>query len=258
MKSKLENFNKFKPLLSELVTRDVKTKYRKSVLGVLWTLLNPLLMMIILSIVFAQIFRFNIDNYPLYLLSGQVIYNFFSTSSQYSMSAIIDNAPLIKKVYVPKYMFVLSRTVSSVINLLASVAALIIVMLFTRADLYITVLLSAIPLVLLIVNTLGVGLFLAACAAKFRDMIYLYTVITTGLMYLTPVIYPMESLPGWVSKIVLCNPLTSILQMYRDFTIYGTISDWFTWVMATVPSFLLLALGIRVFYKNQDNFILYV
>ena len=108
MSKYIKNFVKFQPLLSELVARDIKIKYRRSVLGVLWTLLNPLFMMIILSVVFSSIFKFDIENFPLYVLSGQVIFNFFNDATTNSMSAIIGSASLIKKVYVPKYLFVLS------------------------------------------------------------------------------------------------------------------------------------------------------
>ena len=258
MRNILAKFKRFTPLLSELVVRDVKTKYRRSVLGVLWTILNPLLMMIVLSIVFSHLFKFDIDNYPIYLLSGQVIFNFFSLSTSMCMSTIIDNAPLIKKVYVPKYMFVLSRTISGAINLLASLAALIIVMLFTRAELHYTAILSVLPLVSLIILSLGVSLILATCVVKFRDIMHLYSVFTTALMYLTPVIYPMESLPLWVKKVVMANPITSILIMFRDFMMYGTMPEWPIVLMATVPSILFLFVGLIVFYRNQDEFILYV
>ncbi len=258
MKTIIANFNKYRPLLNELVTRDVKTKYRRSVLGVLWTLLNPLLMMVVLSIVFNQLFKFDIDNYPLYLLSGQVVFNFFSDSTNMSMNAIINNAPLIKKVYVPKYMFVLSRTVSSAINLMASFAALVIVMLVTKAELHYTSVLAVIPIACLILFSLGVGMILATYAVKFRDIVHLYSVFTTVLMYLTPIIYPLAQLPDWVRRIVLLNPLTSILQMFRGFMIYGTMPDLYTCLMTFIPSILLIVLGCRVFYKNQDNFILYV
>lgn len=258
MKKKLANFNKYRPLLNELVIRDVKTKYRRSVLGVLWTLLNPLLMMVVLSVVFSRIFRFEVDNYPLYLLSGQVVFTFFSASTTMAMSAILDNAPLIKKVYVPKYMFVLSRTVSSAINLMASLSALIIVMFCTRAQLHYTVLLCVLPVLSLVMFTFGVGMILATIAVKFRDIVHLYSVLTTALMYLTPVIYPLSQLPDWVRRIVLINPLTSILEMFRGFVIYGTMPDLFTTLMTVVPSIIVILLGCRVFYKNQDNFILYV
>ena len=258
MNTMIANFRRFKPLLGELVARDVKTKYRRSVLGVMWTVLNPLLMMVVLSIVFSQIFKFDIDNYPLYLLSGQVVFNFFSSSTTMSMNAIIENAPLIKKVYVPKYMFVLSRTVSSTINLMASFAALLIVMMCTRAELYYTTVLSIFPIACLVVFSFGVGLILAAFAVKFRDIVHLYSVFITALMYLTPVIYPMSSLPVWVKRIVLINPITSMLEMFRGFMIYGTMPGLFTTLMTVIPSIVFLAIGFRVFYRNQDNFILYV
>ena len=145
MSTYIQNFMKFRPLLGELVARDIKIKYRRSVLGVLWTLLNPLFMMIILSVVFSNLFKFDIENFPLYLLSGQIIFNFYSESTSSAMSAITGNAALIKKVYVPKYLFVISRVFSSFINLMASFTALILVMVATRAELHWTVILSFIP-----------------------------------------------------------------------------------------------------------------
>ena len=132
MSGYIKNFLKFRPLLSELVARDIKIKYRRSVLGVLWTLLNPLCMMIILSIVFSNIFKFDVENFPLYVLSGQVIFNFFNDATTSSMTSIISSASLIKKVYVPKYLFVLSRIVSSFINLMAAFTELLLFMVATR------------------------------------------------------------------------------------------------------------------------------
>ena len=136
MSTYIENFKRFRPLLNELVSRDIKIKSRRCIMGVLCTLLNPLLMMIVLSIVFSNLFKFDIENFPLYLLSGQVIFNFYSDSTNNAMGAIIFNAPLIKKVYVPKYLFVVSRVVSSFINLMAAFTALLFVMVATRAELH--------------------------------------------------------------------------------------------------------------------------
>ena len=106
MSTYIQNFLRFRPLLNELVARDIKIKYRRSVLGVLWTLLNPLLMMIVLSIVFSNLFKFDVENFPIYLLSGQVIFNFYSDATNSSMTSILGSASLIKKVYIPKYLFV--------------------------------------------------------------------------------------------------------------------------------------------------------
>lgn len=256
MSTYIQNFKKYQPLLNELIARDIKTKYRRSLLGVLWTILNPLLMMVVLSVVFSNLFRFDIEYFPVYLLSGQLIFNFFSESTTNAMSSIIANGPLIRKIYVPKYMFVLSRIFSSTINLLASFTALICVMLVMRVRLHYTVLLSVIPLILIVLFSLGAGLILAAITVKFRDVMHLYSVFTTALMYLTPVIYPMSILPSWLEKIVLLNPITNILMMFREFMIYGTFPSILSIVIGMVEVVIILVLGVYVFYKNQDEFIL--
>ena len=241
----IQNFLKFRPLLSELVSRDIKIKYRRSVLGVLWTLLNPLLMMIILSVVF-----------PLYLLSGQIVFNFYSESTSSAMSAITGNAALIKKVYVPKYLFVISRVFSSFINLMASFTALLLVMMAMRSELHWTVMLSPIPLMLLVLFSLGVGMILSAVTVKFRDIMHLYSVFLTALTYLTPVIYPMSILPGWLYKIVMLNPLTNILMMFRDVMINNMVFSIGQLIVAVVETVVFLIIGFYVFYRNQDQFIL--
>lgn len=256
MKTYMQNFLKFKPLLGELIARDIKIKYRKSVLGVLWTLLNPLFMMIILSVVFSNLFKFDVENFPLYILSGQVVFTFFNAATTSAMTSIISSASLIKKVYVPKYLFVVANIFSGVINLMASFTALLLVMLATRADLHWTVLLVPVPLALLAVFCLGVGLFLAAVTVKFRDIMHLYSVFTTGLMYLTPVIYPMSILPPWLKVVVKLNPLTNYLEMFRDVMLNNIVFGWRALVLAVAETCIMLVVGLYVFYKNQDTFIL--
>ena len=172
------------------------------------------------------------------------------------MSAITGNAALIKKVYVPKYLFVISRVFSSFINLMASFTALILVMVATRAELHWTVILSFIPLTLLVVFSLGVGLILSAITVRFRDIMHLYSVFLTALTYLTPVIYPMSILPSWLYKIVMLNPLTNILIMFRNVMINNTIFDLTSLIIAVVETLVFLGIGLYVFYKNQDQFIL--
>jgi ABC-type polysaccharide/polyol phosphate export permease len=252
----IQNFLKFQPLLKELVARDIKIKYRRSVLGVLWTLLNPLFMMIVLSVVFSNLFKFDIENFPLYLLSGQVIFNFFNDTTTSSMGAIISNGSLIKKIYVPKYLFVLSRVFSSFINLMASFTALMLVMVAMRVEMNWTVVFVPIPLLFLVGFSLGIGLILAAITVKFRDIMHLYSVFTTALMYLTPVIYPMSILPDWLSPIVKANPVTNILLMFRDVMLNGNFPNILGILIAFIETALALGVGLYVFYKNQDQFIL--
>jgi len=256
MAEHIKNFRKFWPLLVELVERDIKIKYRKSVLGILWTILNPLLMMIILSFVFSNLFRFNIENYPLYILCGQTVFNFFSESTSGSMTAILGNGALIKKVYIPKYLFVLSRICSSIINFLSTFCALILVMLALRVELHFTMFLVFVPVFFLIVISLGVGLILAALTVRFRDIVHLYSVFLTALVYLMPVIYTMSFLPHKVYLVVMANPLTNILIMFRDVVLYNALPGSMSILIAVLESFGFLALGFYVFYKQQDSFIL--
>lgn len=213
-------------------------------------------MMVILSIVFSSMFKFDIENFPLYVLSGQVVFNFFNDATSSSMTSILSNSSLIKKVYVPKYLFVLSRIFSSFINLTASFSALLVVMIATRAELHWQMILSVIPLALLVGFSLGIGFILAALTVRFRDIMHLYSVFTTGLMYLTPVIYPMSMLPETIRKIVMLNPLTNYLIMFRDVMFNDTLPSLGTVALGVAEMVVALTLGLWVFYKKQDEFIL--
>ena len=259
MSTYIQNFIKFRPLLNELIMRDIKTKYRKSILGVFWTILNPLFMMVVLSVVFSNLFKFDIEYFPVYLLSGQLIFNFYNEATTSAMGAIIDNGPLIKKIYVPKYVFVLSRIFSSSINLLASFTALIFVMLALRVELHYIVLLVPIPLFFIVFFSLGVGILLAAITVKFRDIMHLYSVFVTALMYLTPVIYPMSILkdaPRWVVFIINANPLTAFIKIFRAVVLDGVTPPAILHVQSLIWCAVALIVGSLVFKKSQDSFIL--
>ena len=168
MNSTIENFKKYKPLLFELVSRDLKTKYRRSVLGVLWTVLNPLGMMLVMTVVFSTVFRQNIENFPVYLMCGQLVFNFFNEASNMAMTSILGNASLIKKVYVPKYLFPLSRVCSSLVNMLTSFIALIIVIIVTRTPVTWTIITAVFPVLYVSMFAFGVGLVLATAVVTFR------------------------------------------------------------------------------------------
>ena len=254
MSTYIQNFKKFQPLLNELIMRDIKTKYRKSILCVFWTILNPLFMMVVLSVVFSNMFKFDVEYFPVYLLSGQLIFNFFNEATTNAMGAIVANGPLIKKIYVPKYMFVLSRIFSSSINLLASFTAMIFVMLAMRVELHYTVLLAPIPLIFIVFFSLGVGLILSAITVKFRDIMHLYSVFVTALMYLTPVIYPMSILPEWLKKIVLLNPITNILMMFRDVMLNNMLPSIGSILLAAVETAMVMVIGSYGCYKRRDTF----
>ncbi len=179
------------------------------------------------------------------------MFTFFSDSTTSSMTAIINNASLIKKIYVPKYLFVLSRVFSSFINLMASFTALLLVMVATRAELHWTVLFVPVPMLLLVGFCLGIGLILSAITVKFRDIMHLYSVFVTALMYLTPVIYPMSILPEWLYPIVRLNPITNILLMFRDVMLNNKGIDIVSLIVAIIEMLIVLLIGLRVFIRAK-------
>jgi ABC-type polysaccharide/polyol phosphate export permease len=257
-KSRLMAFGRYRYLLANLVKRDFTRRYRKSVLGVLWSVLNPLLTMLVMTVVFSRLFRFDIPNFPVYLLSGQIIMGFFIESTSIAMSSVIGNSPVIKKVYVPKYIFPLSAVLSSLTNLLFSAIALMCVFAFTHTPLPATAMLFPVPILYTLIFSAGVGLLLASVTVFFRDMVYLYGVFTTLLSYLTPIFYPTAILPDGMLRFESANPLYHYVSYFRDIMLYGTVPN--AWANAVCLSFALVSLmgGLCVFASQQNRYILYI
>lgn len=253
-----QHLQKYKPLLRELVVRDLKVKYRRSFLGYVWSLLNPLLMMVVMSFVFSYVFRFDIENYPLYLICGQTLWNFFNESTNMAMYSVLGNGALIKKVYIPKFIFPMSRVFSSFVTMSFSLGAILIVMLFTRAPLYWQALLFPVPLILLLIFSMGIGLVLSALSVYFRDITHLYSVITLAWMYATPVFYPVSGMPPEVVTVLKLNPMYYYLDFFRQLVLYGTIPSVLEFGICVLSSVLAMVIGLLVFRKLQRNFILYL
>lgn len=265
LKPYFQDFWRYRHLLSNLTSRDIKVKYRRSALGIVWSVLNPLLMMLVLYVVFSEIFKVTqMDrgdvsvNFAVYLLTGQLMYNFFSEATNSAMSSVLYNAPLIKKVYIPKYIFPLEKVNFSFVNALFSLIALVLVIAFTRTPLHYTVLLFWVPMVILYVFNFGVGLILAAGAVFFRDIMHLYGVLVTALMYLTPIMYDVAILPEWAKKFIPFNPLYWFVSMFRSLVIYGEMPSLNCWVGTCLSSVVALVVGLLVFKKTQDRFVLYI
>jgi len=254
----LSKLYKFRSLLYQLVKRDFKAKYKRSFLGIIWTILNPLLTMLVLTIVFSSLFRFDIENFPVYLLSGQLIFSFFSEATTLSMGSILSAGSLIKKVNLPKYIFPISKVLSSLINLFFSFLALIIVMVITRAPFSWTMLLAPLPILYTLLFSLGVGLILSAAVVFFRDMMYLYNIFLTILVYLTPIFYPISIIPDRFRFLVSLNPIYHFVECFRTVAIYGGIPTLWQNVVCCLMSLASLLAGLYVFYKKQDRFILYI
>jgi ABC-type polysaccharide/polyol phosphate export permease len=258
VKWQIMSFRRYRHLLRLLVKRDFVSRYRKSILGILWSLLNPLLTMLVMTLVFSFIFRNEIENFPVYLLSGQIIFGFFSESTTQAMYSVINSEGIIKKIYVPKYVFPVARVFSSLVNLAFSFIAFLLVFIFTRAPFHWTMLLLPIPIIYTLVFSLGVAMILSSMAVFFRDLTYLYGVFITLLMYLTPLFYPVSILPERIIPFMGFNPMYHFVDYTRSVALYGVVPD--LWSNMVCIGFALAALccGIYVFTTQQDKYILYM
>ena len=249
---------KYRFLIQDLVTKDIKTKYRRSVLGVIWSVLNPLLMMLVLTAVFANIFRFDIQDFPIYYLTGSLIFNFVSEATSFSLTAILGASGIIKKVYIPKYIFPLEKCLFAFVNMLFSFIAVIIVFIILQITPHWTIVLFPIPMIYTLIFSMGLGLMLSALNIFFRDTTHLWGVFVTAWMYLTPLFYPMSILPECMVSFVKLNPLYYYVEYFRDVMIYGTLPSFEDNMICITFSLVTLLIGLVVFKKKQDKFILYM
>ena len=252
----IQIIKKYKFLLSQLVGRDFKTKYKRSVLGVLWSILNPLLTMVVQYIVFCELFKFDIDNYAVYLLIGTVMFNFFSESTSQALASITGNASLITKVYVPKYIFPISKVLSSCINLGFALVALLAIILLQGLKLNIYYLFIPFGLACMIAFSIGMGLILSSMMVYFRDTQFLYGVALTLWTYLTPLFYPETIIPNKYMIIVECNPMYHFIRYVRQIILHGGLPPMRAHFFCAFFAVATLFIGLKIFKRAQKNFIL--
>ena len=245
-------------LLRQLVSRDFRVKYKASVLGVVWSFLNPLLTMLVYLFVFSTIFKSNIEQFPVYLMSGIVLFNFFAESTSLGLTAITGNSALITKVYMPKVIYPLSKVLSSGINLCISFIPLFIVMLITGVPFHKSMLLLPLVVLFLMMFCLGMSLILSSMNVFFRDTQFLWGVLITMWNFLTPIFYPESIIPAQFQTLYHLNPLYQIVFFMRSITIGGVSPTPVTYLYCTLVSVVPLALGLWIFRKNQDKFVLYL
>jgi len=251
-------FRHYSYLFSLLVKKDMKKKYRGSVLGVLWSLLNPLLYAGVLTLVFSTLFDRTIENFVVYLLSGYLLFTFFSSTTTSTLGSIIQAAPLIKKVYIPKYILPLSKIVSEFIFFLITLVVLFVMMLVTGFEVTLYIFYAPLYVLLLFVFSCGVGLILATVTVFFRDTQHLYGVLTTLLMYASAIFYPADIIPDKYRFVLTFNPIYHFIKGFRDGIYYGVPMDYTNLVICAVLAMVSLAAGVVIFERNQDRFILYI
>lgn len=259
----VKDFIRYRYLLYNLISRDFKLKYRRSVLGVAWSVLNPLMMCLVMYVVYNTLYANmtgdGIENFAVYLVIGQLLFNFFRESTTMAMSSIMSNSQLLRKVYIPKYIFPLEKTCFGLVNCFFSFIALIIIMIITGAKLYWTIILAIYPLLTLFVFSLGAGLVLSTLVVFFRDVIHLWEVFTTILMYFSAIFYDPAMLGGGVLKTFIgFNPIYWYITAFRTTVLDGNMLTLNMIWACGLCSIIMLVVGLFVFKKNQDKFVLYM
>lgn len=265
IKNIISNFKRYSFLMKELILRDFKVKYKRSVLGIVWSLLYPVLMMLVMAMVFSQMFRYNMEgvNYLVYLMTGLVMFNYFSEATNSAMTSVVTNFSLINKVYIPKYIFPIAKALFVGINFLLTLIPLLVIILITgsgetKCVINLWYLLLPYIFVCLLFFTMGIGLFLSTVSVFLRDMFYIYGIIITIWNYVTPIFYDISIIPLALQPIFKLNPLYIFINGARSIILYGTPPSFLELGVMLLIGVGTLAIGSLVFKKNQDKFIYYV
>lgn len=253
-------YKKYSFLLRQLVSRDFKVKYKRSVLGIFWSLLYPVLTMTVMALVFTNMFKFSTPgvNYLVYLMTGLVIFNYFSEASNLAMSSVVANFSLINKVYMPKYIFPLSKCIFVGINFLLTLIPLYAIIFITGTGINVYHLLLPFVFFCLFLFTIGFGLILATVSVFLRDMFYIYGVVITLWTYLTPIMYDISIIPETYQILFKLNPLYWFIYFARDIILYNQVPGINVWIYCALFAIVFLLLGIFIFKKKQDKFIYYI
>ena len=241
--------------LRQLVTREMKRKYSRSRLGILWSVLSPLLSMAVLSLVFSTMFRKSIENYPVYYLTGFVIWSFFTAATNTAMTALADNQALILQVRLPRSVFPLSRVVTAFVNFLYSLAAYGVMLLLFRIPVRGSALVFPVLAFFLFLFSLGMGYILSVLYVFFGDIRHLYGVALTLWMYLSALFYPLELLPAGMQLLIRQNPVYNFIAAARDCILYGTMPGGAVWVRMILWSGGIFLTGTWIFRESQNRIV---
>ncbi len=241
-------------LICQLVQRDIVARYKRSILGVAWTLLNPLGMMLVMTIVFSQLFH-SVISYPTYLLSGLIAWTFFSQSTSSSLQQTVWGSALLHRIYIPRTTFVIAAIATGLVNLILSFIPLLVIMFLTGTPLRWSVIVVPVGILLLACFSLGIGLLLSAITMYFPDTADMYQVGLVAWMYLTPIIYPVGVIPeAYRDWLLYLNPMYYLIEIFRQPLYDGVFPAWPMLAIGASVSFLMLIVGWLVFSSKADEF----
>jgi ABC-type polysaccharide/polyol phosphate export permease len=249
---------RYRELIWALALKDLKIRYKRSVLGFLWALLNPALLMLVLTLVFSTVLRFPIPHYAIFLLSVLLPWTFFSQSLSYAVESIVGNGDLIKKIRVAKLVFPMAAIVSNLINLGLSLIPLAVLVLLMRHPFYWTWLYLPVPLLALTIFTMGMAFFFAVANVYYRDVAHILQILLQAWFYVTPIIYSLDFIPAKYQWIFKLNPIIYVINGFRLSVYYGMLPRAQSIIASFVCAFVTLFIGFAMFRKNQDAFVFYV
>jgi ABC-2 type transport system permease protein len=245
-------------LFSELVKRDFKKKYKRTYLGMIWSVLSPLLTLLVMRIVFTQFFGRNVDHYTIYLFCGNIVFSYFSEATGSGMSSLMDNASIFSKVNVPKYLLLFSKNISSLINFSMTFVVFIIFCIIDRVPFTPTFFALAFPILCLIIFNMGVGLILSALFVFFRDIQYLWGIFTTLLMYLSAIFYTTDGFSPIVQKLFHINPIYVYIKYFRTAVLYAEMPSLEMHALAVGYALLAFGVGALIYKKCNHKFLYYI
>lgn len=241
-------------LLEEIVRKNFASKYKDSVLGIFWSVLKPLLIMVILTIVFSTLFKGSVDNYPVYLLAGRCIYDFFSGSIGLSMNAISNNKNILKRTPAPKYIFILGSMISEFFNFIIGLVILLGVMIVTNTPFYLNVMIfSVIPIFFAFIMFTGISLMLSIIRVYYTDVYHLWGVVTMFMTYASAIFYPMDIIPEPFHRYMILNPLYWIIDQFRCFIYQGVFPSLIYIVNLVLLSLIIFIIGVIIFKKYEKS-----
>jgi ABC-type polysaccharide/polyol phosphate export permease len=244
---------RYRDLIVQLVQRDVRTRYKRSVLGVAWTMLNPLLMMTVLTLVFSHLFRFEVRDYPVYLLSAQILWVFIAQTTTAAMSQLLWGGGLLSKIYVPRTVFALAAVGTGLVNLVISIVPLLLIAVAIQAPLGPSLLLLPIPIVLAAAFALGLGLLLSTIAVVCPDIVEMYQVFLTAWYFITPIMYPKTIIPEEYQWLLNLNPAYHLVEAFRAPVYAASSAGPNTMIAAGIASLATLVIGWIVFTARADE-----
>ena len=245
-------------LFSELVKRDFKQKYKRTVLGMVWSVLSPLLTLLVMKVIFTQFFGRTTPHYTIYLFSGNIIFSYYRESTRAGMTSLVSNAGIISKINVPQYMFLLSRNVSALINFGLTIVVYFIFCIFDHIHFGPHMFMLLYPIICLLLMNVGIGMILSAWYVFFRDVDYLYSVFLTLLLYLSAIFYTVDSFPEKTQRLFLCNPVYVYIRYFRLNVIEGLIPSAKYHLLCAFYAVFFLVLGCLVYKRNRQKFLYYM